>query len=373
MDSEGSLDSSGSPISQRHDYPFVSQPEQSTAATQQSSTGIEQARTYLQQLYNPQLTAPDYDPEKVFICRISGREWSHLREEFDLDGSRSEERYKWPRFSYNTATSTLKIYAMPHRLHETIVRLVNKHLNRLFEQVLPKSLEEKIRCYTNLDLDGFKEEYGDSMKVPDVAIFEEDENAETDDLKWALQVGFSQNYDFLQEDIRLLLIGQPTCSMVFLVNITESPTYRCPLDFDFDLCEELNIPQNGDEILKKDFSVEGEFGPVTFKGHQWVGEITAFVEIWTRHPGTGEPRRKRGHRMDIIPAATNSSLQCRLRDFLSMIDGDQETSFDWDRIRTELKASLQTLALSRCRRWLRESRNRAGENDPSYKPSGTGS
>jgi hypothetical protein len=36
------------------------------------------------------LRTRDYEPEKIFICRISLGEWFGLREEFDLDGPRSE-------------------------------------------------------------------------------------------------------------------------------------------------------------------------------------------------------------------------------------------------------------------------------------------
>jgi hypothetical protein len=100
-----SEDGVGSPISQRHgqntsklfhsrreqlsDYPSISRPEQSAAATQQSPTEIEQARLFLQQLYNPQLRAQDLNLEKPFICRISALEWLDLREEFNLDDVRS--------------------------------------------------------------------------------------------------------------------------------------------------------------------------------------------------------------------------------------------------------------------------------------------
>ena len=251
--------------------------------------------------------------------------------------------------------------------HEDTIQFFNKHFTLLFDQVLPKSLEEKIRICTNLEIRTFDAAYQGSIKVPDLAIFVKNDDTKRRDLKWALEVGFSEQYDNLLEDIPLWLIGQPTCAMAVLLKITESPTYRCPLDFDLDMYEELNIPQNESQILEKDFSLEGEYGPVKFKGHQWAGQISAFLEIWTRHPGTGEPRRKRLHRMDIIPA-TDRSLQFQLGDFLSMND-DQETSFDWDELRTRLKDDLQSQAASRCREWLHESKKRAGLDDISDGPS----
>ncbi|OAP54026.1 hypothetical protein AYL99_11786 [Fonsecaea erecta] len=360
MTPEGGLNGSGSPISQRHDHPSVSRPEQSAAATRKPPAGLEQARTYLQQLYDARLRDRDYDFKKVFTCRISQSEWSGLCSELDLESPWSE-RYKGPRFSYNSATSTLKIYAMTSWIHETVVSFFSEHFHVLFARALPKRLRQKIQVFTGLKVDGFHPPFEDSSKVPDLGIFMDNDNTEEIDLKWALEVGFSERYDDLLEDIPMFLIGKATCSMAILVKITESPTYRCPLDFDLDICEGLNIPQDVGQIVRKDFSLEGDYGPVKFKGHQWAGQISAFLEVWTCNPRTGEPRRKRLSRMDIIPAK-NSSLQFQLRDFLYMND-DQETSLDWDELRTRLKVCLQSEAVSRCRAWLHESRKRAGLDD----------
>ncbi|KAK5445295.1 hypothetical protein LTS15_010076 [Exophiala xenobiotica] len=271
-----SEDGVGSPISQRHDYPSISRPEQSAAATQQSPTEIEQARLFLQQLYNPQLRAQDFDLEKPFICRTSALEWLNLREEFNLDDVR------WPRFSYNSAISTLKIYAMSSFIHEITINFFSRHFVRLFDQAFSQSRRDKIEIFTGLQMDGFTEEYQFSEKVPDIGIFmriDDDAQGEHDtpnELKWALEVGFSEKYDDLREDLKLWLVGQPTCSMAVLINITESPPYRCPLDFDLDLCDQLNIPQNPSQIIETDFTRQGEYGPVTFKGHQWTPYLLNF-------------------------------------------------------------------------------------------------
>lgn len=47
--------------------------------------------------------------------------------------------------------------------------------------------------------------------------------------------------------------------MAVLVNITESLKHQCPLDFDLDICDKLNIPQDAPQIAAKDFSLEREY------------------------------------------------------------------------------------------------------------------
>jgi hypothetical protein len=208
-----------------------------------------------------------------------------------------------------------------------------------------------------MDQDWFAAEYQGSSKIPDLGIFMRNSD-DTMELKWALEVGFSEKYPDLQEDIRSWLIGQPTCSMAVLINITESPTYRCPLDFDLDICDELNMPQDPSQVREGDFSLQGEYGPVEFKGCQWVGQISeVFLEIWTRNPRTGQPRR-RGGRWSLIPPTT-ASPQFQLADFL-FIDDPQMTSFNWDEFRTKLRDRLRTQAAKRYREWLKSSKKRAG-------------
>jgi len=249
-------------------------------------------------------------------------------------------------------------------VHETIINFLHEHFILLFNQTYSQSRRNKIKICTNLKMDGFAKEYQDSVKTPDIGIFmSESDDAQykhnvQDGLKWALEVGFSQEYDDLREDLRLWLIGQPTCYMTVLINITESPKYQCPLDFDLDICDKFNIPQDESQITAKDFSLQGEYGPVMFKGYQWVGQISeVFLEIWTCNRRTGQLRRE-GRRMSIVPKGPESP-RFELADFL-FIDKPQRTSFDWDEFRLKLKGCLRSYAVSRCREWLRQSRNRAG-------------
>ncbi|KAK6373990.1 hypothetical protein LTS17_007960 [Exophiala oligosperma] len=235
---------------------------------------------------------------------------------------------------------------MASRIHEITVGFLYQHFIRLFDQVFSKTQRDRITICTNLRVNGFTEEYRSSIKTPDIGIFVRNDDNTQDELKWALEIGFSQKYDDLQDDLRLWLVGQPACSMAVLINITESPDYQCPLDFDLAICDELDTPQEGAQITAREFSLEGEYGPVMFKGYQWVGRISeVFLEIWTRNPRTGDLRRK-GRRMPIIPPS-EPSPQLDLADFL-FDDNPQMTFFDWDDFRAKLKDSLRFLAVWRC-------------------------
>ncbi|KAK5444189.1 hypothetical protein LTS15_010542 [Exophiala xenobiotica] len=158
---------------------------------------------------------------------------------------------------------------MPSWIHEITVNFFSRYFGRLFDQALPKRVQKRIEICANFEIHGFTAEYEGSIKNPDIGIWMRNNNDTQNELKWTLEVGFSEKYDDLQEDVRLWLIGQPICSMAVLINITESPIYRCPLDFDLDLCDQLNIPQDKSQITEGDFSLQGEYGPVEFKGHQW--------------------------------------------------------------------------------------------------------
>ncbi|KIW77022.1 hypothetical protein Z517_09468 [Fonsecaea pedrosoi CBS 271.37] len=362
MDSEGSVGGSGSPTYHRSDYPTTSQRRQSSAARRQSPTGIEQARAFLQQFYNLKSTATNYDLEKVFVCKISEIEWLVLCHEFNLD---DERRQAWPRFSFNSHTSTLKIYATQSCFHDGVITFLRDHFIILFHRVLPQQLRKRVKIHTTVEEEVFEAEYEGSFKIPDLGISLRKNDSPERELQWVLEVGFSETYEDLQEDMRLWLTGQPTCSMAVLINITESPAYRCPLDFDLDICDELNIPRDSPRQIKEgDFSLQGEYGPVEFKGYQWVGQISeVYLETWTRNPRTGQPRR-RGGRMSLLPPA-NESPQFRLSDLVP-VDDPQMTSVDWEELQTELKDCLQLQAAKRCRAWIKESRKRAGLDDGEF-------
>jgi hypothetical protein len=91
------------------------------------------------------------------------------------------------------------------------------------------------------------------------------------------------------------LEGKEEVSLVVLVKFTEDPNYQCPArNLDDEVVEQPESPEPAD-IRARDFKSEMEYGPVTYKGLQWVGQISeAFMEPWNRNPATGLATKDQG-------------------------------------------------------------------------------
>jgi hypothetical protein len=139
-----------------------------------------------------------------------------------------------------------------------------------------------------------------------------------------------------------------------LVKFVEVPGYRCPLTKDQDP-EELEIPSDLQEILPEDIALDGEYGPATYKGLRWAGEITeANMETWVRS-ADGEAV-KRGNRRNLMQGA-HTQIDM---DFLPP-GYPQTISLDLDRFRRLLRKKIQELAAERCKEAVIKYRKRMGE------------
>jgi hypothetical protein len=130
--------------------------------------------------------------------------------------------------------------------------------------------------------------------------------------------------------------------LVVLVKFTEVPGYCCPLTKDQDP-EESEIPSDPLEILPRYVTLDGEYGPATYKGLRWTGEITeANMETWARN-ANGKAVRQ-GNRRNLM-RGTHTIID--IEDFLPQ--GYPPTiSLDLDAFRDLLRASIKELAAGRC-------------------------
>jgi hypothetical protein len=174
---------------------------------------------------------------------------------------------------------------MPSALHESIVSVFSDGF-ALAKSTLPASIRTKIHTIGNQDINGFKGQYKGSNKTADLGV--EFQNAAGElEMKFVLEVGFSETYEDLVRDAKMWLDGNPEVCVFVLAKLEESPDYRCPVrhldDEDF---EQLEFPE-GSELRTLDFNLEGEHGPVIYKGLVWVGRISnAYMEVWKRDPVT---------------------------------------------------------------------------------------
>ena len=183
---------------------------------------------------------------------------------------------------------------MPSAVHESIVYPFSIGFTDSTVD-LPSSVRTRMNIATNQNFKGFAGRYSGSSKTPDLAIQFKNTDDERE-IKFVLEVGFSETYEDLVKDAKLWLEGKEEVSLVVLVKFTEDPSYQCPAsNLDDDELEQLEFPEPKD-IRAKNFNSGGEYGPVTYKGLQWAGVISeAILELWTRNPATGLAT-KSGHR-----------------------------------------------------------------------------
>jgi len=189
---------------------------------------------------------------------------------------------------------------MPSAVHESVVYPFNAGFVEAAAN-LPLSVRTRMNVATNQNFKGFAGRYSGSSKTPDLAI--QFKNAATGkrEIKFILEVGFSESYDDLVEDAKLWLEGKQEVSLVVLVKFTEDPGYQCPArGLDDEELERLEFPEPAD-IDVDDFNSEGEYGPVTYKGLQWAGVISeAIMELWTRNPATGLATKSGNRRVRLL-------------------------------------------------------------------------
>ncbi len=191
---------------------------------------------------------------------------------------------RWPRYSYNALTSKMIIQCMPSPLHQCFSEAFLVAVHRTTAD-LPPSIDSTITTTSNENFNEFFEQYEGSEKIPDAAVFLDDINGSTH-VKIAMEVGFSENYQELFQDIRMWLEGADA-AIAILVKIEEAPIYGNPAR-NLDDQEKTELYSQTPKLKIQNFNVDGEFGPATFKGLQWVGKISsATLEVWKRDSRTG--------------------------------------------------------------------------------------
>ncbi|KAK1769233.1 hypothetical protein QBC33DRAFT_347787 [Phialemonium atrogriseum] len=155
--------------------------------------------------------------ERPHVIEMSLSDWGKVSRELHLD-EESDEKY--PRLSYNSATSKLTIQCIPLPTHDSICGVVTVTL-ATYMLSLPPSLSEAMELVVGEDQVGGGR-WRDSGKRPDLGISVTNSKGALV-LRWVLEAGFSESYDHLLDDARLWLEGRPDeISMVVLVNFVET-------------------------------------------------------------------------------------------------------------------------------------------------------
>ena len=196
----------------------------------------------------------------------------------------------------------------------------------------------------NEDFKGFRDDWDNSKKTPDLAIQVTDESG-SQEFKWVLEVGFSQTEKSLRENAMLWLKGVPAVSTVVTINIVEEPAYRCPVSDNEDL-KALGMHTKRTDVRTTDFVLQKEYGQAVYKGRVWVRRISHV--FWkTCMLDEGGNIKQRGKRKDLL-TPHNPRIQIDLGEFSTIPpECNGVVSVDLECIRLKLKQSIQRQALDR--------------------------
>ena len=192
---------------------------------------------------------------------------------------------RFPKYSYNSLLSTLKIQSRSSALHEQAIATISKGFDLAADRLAPE-LQHKIFIARNQKFGEFVSQYKGSHKTPDMALKTWD-NAGCCKTMFVLEVGLAETYNMLLDDTRMWLEGREDVSAVMLMKLQEDPEYCCPTRSlsDQDLTQQNFLGYS--QIKHQNFTLEGPYGPAVYNGYTWVGSISGFIEIWKREPVSG--------------------------------------------------------------------------------------
>jgi hypothetical protein len=127
---------------------------------------------------------------------------------------------RYPRYSFNSATSTLIVQCIPTAVHESIQFCFTSAIAEA-----QADLPFPTRCFyvQNQQMNKFEGQYSGSVKIADLAvqITNSDGQLET---KLVVEIGFSEKYADLVKDISLLLLEHQNLCRRFLQGALKTTT-----------------------------------------------------------------------------------------------------------------------------------------------------
>ena len=171
-----------------------------------------------------------------------------------------------PRYSYNSSCSTLTFQPWLNSIHGKLISTISEGFDSACLS-LPPSIQDRVSIFRNHRYIIFKGIYTGSERVPDLALDIESDMG-VSEVKFVAEVGFSETYEGLIQNAKLLLEGKKTVSLVMLVKLEKDPCYWCPMQ---NLTEsefgELVFP-TVKEIRYQPFTISGSYGPAEYKGFE---------------------------------------------------------------------------------------------------------
>jgi len=188
------------------------------------------------------------------------------------------------------------------------------------------------------------------------------------EVKFILEVGFTEPYSMLVQDAKKWIEGREAACIVMIVNMEENPAYKCPTR---NLCDEefsqLGFPPRR-EISMETFTLQGPYGPACYKGLQWVGRVTGFMEIWKRDSVTKLATCMSPGRINLLNMANTTYIHFHLKDFMNIASDNEHIPIDWGNYISNLGRYIKQVAADRCRRAVGDHEGRVDMMDRDYEP-----
>ena len=205
---------------------------------------------------------------------------------------------------------------MPSGIHQTLTSPFIAS-NAIATQDLRPDIVRQIQVVGSQRVGAFRGAYEGSKKEADVLFKYRQQNRHISDTA-VVEVGLSETYEELIEDVKLWIEGNSDIRTAFLIKIEEDPRYRSPTSkLENDQIVALGFPHHRDldpcMVALEDPT--DSFGPLQLNGLTWVGKMSIFLEIWNRDETTGDAKQA-GPRM--VSYSRFVMLMCN--EYLLLID-----------------------------------------------------
>ncbi|KAK9246679.1 hypothetical protein V1506DRAFT_505325 [Lipomyces tetrasporus] len=208
-------------------------------------------------------------------------DFSELKSEADIS-----EDQRYPSLTYNSLTQTVTVVTAPSSIHEGAARWIDKEIIKFVDDYLstrsPQTLQ-RIRQVGSTTMHFPSGRYRRSRKEPDGGFIYARLDGD-DEMVIALEVGYTEVYGKLLDDKDMWINGMGV-KVVILVCFNETPRFKYPGTAPFQdiadrRAEKAAMSRTVGESTRLNIQ-NGYYGPLGYRGHEWVGELTeAFIEVW---------------------------------------------------------------------------------------------
>lgn len=231
--------------------------------------------------------------------------WTEFLDARDSATRGSDSFLRHLRYTYDASTSTLITRCMPSPIHDAVQVFFQRRLKQLIiERRISYADSTRFELQTGTDVGRFTGDRAGSRKQPDVAVMaagdDDEDDLNSDFPLVAVEVGFSEGYEALKNDMELWLVGsEGKVRVVVLISLLETPHYQAHQFLTDDDDPSADHPgENHSPVV----APPAPYGAYLHNDLILVGQITGFLELWRLDATTKLPVRTL--HQNIFPSGT---------------------------------------------------------------------